>query len=423
MALIPELPRHLLEAIEQHERLMKAAGVDKILQQVADADRLQRQLYGPWDAIARLELDVGRLDEFAAGIGKLDAYAAGAGKAFATMQQMVTAAGITREILDQGIGPMLRAADAYSSAMGPMMSGAAIEAARGAFSPAAIGISKAAESLAREALSGIAIGLSEDVQRALSAEWLDISSKLADYGARWLEGLHLPSEGEMQEDHRAQIAAASALAEHGWTVPLAFSPRQVDEAIAMGRERGLSALDEDMVALYSEEDNREFETLAATLRSRYAAKKRRRWYPFVVECLSSYKAGHYRAAALIAIPLLERSVADVVGIENMGGRYPTLKHYTWNRWKAERDAERPPRNFFVDALSCSIGHFIACTWQDSSFRVPQPEQPNRHRAVHGRDPEFGSQADALRLLIALDTLGHVTSESRRQDYARKRGRR
>lgn len=383
---MPELPRYLLDAVEQQARLLEDSGLRRTIQQIAaDYDRL-----GPaWDEVVETaRRHQATFSAIARQIGGTDG--------------LLSRAGIGREAFDREVGSLLHMVEVYA--------------------PGAINASHAAEQALREALSG---GLSDEVRRLLGHVWTETLRSLTDYGSRWFEELPFslpPTDEELEESRREQLATASALAEAGWTIPLTFSPRQVEEAIAVGRANGLSALDQEMVALYGLDDGREFAALATTLRHRYTAKKRRRWYPVLVESLSCYRAGCYRASALLSIALLERGVADVVGIANMGGRRPTLKGYTWARWKAREDAKASRLSFFLDSLSCSVGKFIACLWQDSPFIGPHPRRPNRHRGVHGRDPNFGTQADALRLLIALDTLGYLSSEMRRSAFARRRGR-
>jgi len=323
-----------------------------------------------------------------------------------------------RSALGEQIAPLLRVRDEYMRAVGPLFDPAVMKMAHEALTSSALdGLSGASARAVQEAMSGHA-GISEEMRRAFSSEWFAISNRLLEYEdqfARMFRGLRLPTPQELEENHREQVADAVAFADFGWPVPLAFSPRDLHEALTVARTRGTKALDGEIVAFFSEDDGREFESLAGTLTLRFTAKKRRKWLRLLKECLKAYRAGFHSAATLVTIPLLERAVADAVGIHNMGRR-PTLKARTWH------DRIARPNNFFLDSLWHSVDQFLSHVWGDTDFKGPRPPLPNRHRWVHGRDPHFGTQADALRLLLLLDSLCLLTTERRRARYSARRGR-
>jgi hypothetical protein len=117
---------------------------------------------------------------------------------------------------------------------------------------------------------------------------------------------------------------------------------------------------------------------------------------------------------MLLIPLIERVIADVVGLKNMG-RGRTLNQNTWKKVAA-------PTDFFLLTLWKSLDAFISQTWRFTEFAGPSPKRLNRHRSVHGWDPKFGTQADALRLFTALDLMCYLLAEMRSEEIAKKRGR-
>jgi hypothetical protein len=407
-----------LDAIEQQSKWMEASGIGRLLREAEEARRANARMYDSLlDSVTQANgalADIHGLHT--PPYSELLRQVAGLDLSSALREQLTSASESVRDILGREIGPMLRAQDAFTSAGALSANSSAAQAIGESMGSMSSQISAAAGRQASEAFLAAAIGPFEDIQRRLSAEWFGFSSQLKDHAAdlrRFLEGLRLPTHEELEEGHRQQVVDAIALADAGWPVPLAFAPVQVNEAAAIGRKQGLKALDEQMVACYTYENATEFESLATTLRLRFTAKSRRKWYPMLRECLQSYDARCYRAAALLVVPLLERVVADIVGLDNLGRR-PTMKARTW------KDKVPAPNDFFTDTLWHSVAHFLSRMWEDAPFKGPRPDRPNRHRWVHGRDPNFGSQADALRLLLALDLACFVATGLRARRRSRRR---
>jgi hypothetical protein len=426
MAEMSEISGRVREALEREARMLESSGFAGLLHQVKEVEAavglaseleksatLADSLALPHSALADLseQLDGSTVKALLASTAEQMGHSARA------MGETLLAGAARNKLVEQ-FAPLLLARDEYMRTVGPAFDPALLTMAHeAAMSSALDGLAGASARAAQEAISGLT-GISEAVQRAFSSEWFAISSRLLEYEdqfARMFRDLHLPTPEELEENHREQVADAVALADFGWPVPLAFSLGDLKEALAVGRTRGTKALDEEMVAVFSEDDGREFESLAATLTLRFTAKKRRRWLRLLKECFRAYRAGLHSAATLVTIPLLERAVADAVGMHNMGRR-PTLKAHTWH----ERMAR--PNSFFLDSLWHSVDQFLLHVWGNTDFRGPRPPLPNRHRWIHGHDPYLGTQADALRLLVLLDALCLLTTDRRRARFAARRGR-
>jgi hypothetical protein len=73
---------------------------------------------------------------------------------------------------------------------------------------------------------------------------------------------------------------------------------------------------------------------------------------------------------------------------------------------------------------CVTVAFLEMLWSFSAFDGPAPDGLNRHRVLHGRRPEVGGQADALRLLAAVDFIAeaaHGLDRPTRKLETKKRG--
>jgi hypothetical protein len=56
----------------------------------------------------------------------------------------------------------------------------------------------------------------------------------------------------------------------------------------------------------------------------------------------------------------------------------------------------------VEIEWCAVAAFLEGLWTRHDFDQPAPGGLNRHWVLHGRRPQVGGKADALRLLAAVD---------------------
>jgi hypothetical protein len=79
----------------------------------------------------------------------------------------------------------------------------------------------------------------------------------------------------------------------------------------------------------------------------------------------------------------------------------------------------------VEVQWCAVAAFLESLWSRCEFDGPAPGSLNRHWVLHGRRPEVGGRADALRLLAAVDFIAEAAHsvESLAKSLKRKQRKR
>lgn len=224
----------------------------------------------------------------------------------------------------------------------------------------------------------------------------------------FLRDLGLPTRDQMRKGLKRFVRAAESLAKAGWTFPMEMTPREVVD-LAEEQAGDPRRLDQWFLDYYAADDGREFRDLTTRLvRSQTLAN----WRPVLRECLCAYKRGLYRVMVPSLLATIEGLVCEITG---------TLreKHVKVSRHWQTRTL-KPPEGAIIEAQWCATTAFLESLWGPHDFDKPAPGKLNRHWVLHGRRPQIGSRADALRLLAAVD---FIADASRNIDSLATRPRR
>ena len=179
------------------------------------------------------------------------------------------------------------------------------------------------------------------------------------------------------------------MASRGWTVQMSLTPRALSELADKTPEEA----DEFFVAFYEEDDFAELRKIRQELARRPGLA---RWKALLEECFESFEKGHY----LITIPAL---LSIIEGVVASAGQALTDRQVRLRKICAE-NSEKSGSNFMQAEMWTSMALFIEKLFQPAPFDDARPAFMNRHWILHGRDSAPWTQADALRLFNALQTV-------------------
>jgi hypothetical protein len=203
---------------------------------------------------------------------------------------------------------------------------------------------------------------------------------------------------EIPDAQHARISkAACKLADAGWAFFWDAAPSDV---VALAEaDLSPSALDDEIVGYYEHEEGAELKALAKRLME---SPRLATWRPWLSEALWAYEQQKYRVAIPSLFSMIEGLVYETAGTLSDRTTKPAVQ---W-QLKATKPSER---GFFVDVGWRVVTTVLGALWRKHYFDEPAPDGVNRHRVLHGRSPEVGGKADALRLMVALDCIA-VTVE-------------
>jgi len=224
----------------------------------------------------------------------------------------------------------------------------------------------------------------------------------------FLRRLDFPTAEEMHTSHRRFLRAAKSLAKLGWTFPVSLTSREIGDLVTE-YAKDPAGLDAWFEEFYAADYGSEFRSLATRLLRRANLKT---WRSSIQECLWAYRRRKYRVTIPTLLATIEGLVSEVTGtIRDRGTN-------AFNHWR-ER-APRPPNGFMLDIEWRAITVFLGGLWARHHFDGTPPNRLNRHWVQHGRRPELGSSADALRLLAAIDFISTAVREVEALAGSRKR---
>jgi hypothetical protein len=208
----------------------------------------------------------------------------------------------------------------------------------------------------------------------------------------------MPSSFEDQLERSATALEPSArrLGTLGWTVPLHEHIGFVGLAVQLPENE----LDELFLDLYAEDNGASFQRLIATLRGRSCLSHH---LHLIDECQQSYLDGRYLVVVPALLPLLERLVA--LAANSLGSLVPVRSATATLHLKSR---------LYRRVLWASIDGFVQAVFAYCDFQHLRPPLLNRHLVLHGRADADWTQADALRLFHALDTLSHIVESDLEQ---------
>jgi hypothetical protein len=216
---------------------------------------------------------------------------------------------------------------------------------------------------------------------SLTREWSEIgkalqaSTTIPDFSK-------LDLEGSVRDGFRT-------MALRGWTVQTNLTPRDLAELADKTPEEA----DEFFVALYTEDDFAELRKVRKEFAYRPGLAQ---WQALLEECFESFEKGHY----LITIPAL---LSVIEGVVASAGQALT-KHRVPLRNICAEKSEKSGSNFMRAEMWTSMALFVEKLFQPAPFDNARPPFMNRHWILHGRDSASWTQADALRLFNALQTV-------------------
>ena len=218
------------------------------------------------------------------------------------------------------------------------------------------------------------------VQRALAHE----SSAAPGQIARLAVDPWLPREDLEQEF----IGAARKLANFGWTIPPAMSPR---EFFDLSTSSDWATVDARFITFYRRCD------IAPSFG--VGSPRLARWHPLLEQCLENYRTGNYLICVPALITVLEGAIAFPEGVAFIRGKE--------RKAFFERKIADCGSDLLGRALWESVDIFVSHLFERAPFGDIRPPRLNRHWILHGRDAPDWGQADALRLFHALSTLSLI----------------
>jgi hypothetical protein len=178
----------------------------------------------------------------------------------------------------------------------------------------------------------------------------------------------------------------------GWTIPPYLTPREAQELLQLGN---VKELDDFFDGFYSEDEEKEFNRLAADLlRNRHLDK----WRPLIRECIDAYRRKNHIVTIPSLLTIIEGAIAQIFGAS--GIRIIQLCNNKYSEYD-EGSVKR--------VVWKSIHSFVSNIFTKQNFDEERLELINRHWILHGRDVLTWTKADSLRLFQALHTLGLVTN--------------
>lgn len=214
----------------------------------------------------------------------------------------------------------------------------------------------------------------------------------------FLRGFDLPTAEEMRSHHLRLVRTAESLAKLGWLFPKNLTPREIDDLVAEYGDDSVS-LDGWFEEFYAVDQGAEFRALAARLLRR---ANLRTWRSSLRECLWAYRRGKYRVTIPTLLTTIEGLVSEVTGTIQDHGTNPS------NHWRDR--APKPPDGFLLEIEWNAILAFLETLWSRRHFDSTPPDRLNRHWVQHGRRPELGTRADALRLFAAVDFIARAVKD-------------
>jgi hypothetical protein len=288
------------------------------------------------------------------------------------------------EELYRHLAPSIRAAESAVKRLGPLSLHEDTLRALKAFEPPPIDVGAVARMGAEiERQAVLFRGMEATLARALEVP-------------AFLRGLNLPTRRDAEAGQQQLIGAAETLAKAGWTFSMHMAAADVMDLAEQDGGVDAAKLDEWFLAYYAADRGREFRALTRRLLRK---KRLETWRGLLREALWSYRHGKYRIVVPALLLTIEGMVFEVTG---------TIREKGVNAAKQWRErAAKPPKGFMVEVEWYAVAAFLESLWARSDFGGPDPGSLNRHRVLHGRRPEVGDRADALRLLAAVDFISEA----------------
>lgn len=208
--------------------------------------------------------------------------------------------------------------------------------------------------------------------------------------------LDAESVAEMQELYRQLPSACAQLAEKGWPLPLQLSNRQ----IVGWAQDAPDELDRKFSRWFSANRGERFNSVADSCLARENLAP---WHALLEECVTAYRRRQYRVTVPALMAVLEGIL--LAGCTDSTHVKATVKCHV-------AAAPHEPHNDLEWVVWSAIDAFITELFKHVRFSGGRPPMLNRHWVLHGRDHQSDawSQADSLRLFLAVDTVSFMLDE-------------
>jgi hypothetical protein len=228
--------------------------------------------------------------------------------------------------------------------------------------------------------------------------------RYGDFAAQIRQTVEEIGKVDWRAEQERTDASLLRLAEVGWTVPDWFTPYQSAEIANC--EPDLA--DEHFVECYfgSGADG-----IKRVRRRLEASGRMMKWKPLLAEALAALERGEHLITVPTFLLILEGYIAQ------FADRPAAVRDTNVRRLFAELRPEESP--YTLGAIWRSTGVFISRLFSSADFTADNPGFINRHWILHGRAATDWTQADALRLLNALNTLDWLIEMTERTGPAER----
>lgn len=204
-----------------------------------------------------------------------------------------------------------------------------------------------------------------------------------------------------RELNERQRQLHAELRSDGWPVAPSWPMSRPARLVALRRAEGKRALDRAVCVIYSANDYRELRMVVDSCMDEPSFKSRR---AIIREALDLHIAGRYRSSIPTLLPHVEGIAVDVFA---PGSRTSDPRKL----YEAGGDPDGVER-LLAEGLVAVFD--LLYVWTSFATVSPRTRRLNRHLILHGRTVSYGSEANSLKVFLALDLLA---SEARaKRDY-------
>lgn len=218
-----------------------------------------------------------------------------------------------------------------------------------------------------------------------------------------------------RENYRKYVRV---MAELDWPAFLERSPRFHREIISCVEA---ADMDEITAALYTHFGNRFLSELELRLRQSAVIHPKR--LPALLEAILLYQRKHYYGAVAVLIPQIEGILSDIgAHLSALGYAYDektldllTTRYHVPSTSKSEKAAaikaalEANDVDGVANEYGYLIGYLRTIVLKGELSEDGLAENPNRHAICHGRQSNYGTKTHALKVILCIDALEHISS--------------
>lgn len=222
----------------------------------------------------------------------------------------------------------------------------------------------------------------------------------------WEDTLH--ELGERQQDLDANTA--EFVRRHGWPVPMCLPYRTYGRIVGLAGhpKREVSRAMTD----FYRPGSKAFRSCARVLLDWPALEDRR---PIVRQALRAHRRGEHYLVINALLPMIEGVLVDAVFTpETVPDKARSQKALAALRAEDEQDSVLRAVEMLVVSGATGMGLLASSHPRDVTQPDHRPRRLNRHAILHGYARSYGSQANALRMILLLTVLVEVIEQHGRR---------